>query len=216
MPNRSGGKGYKRQKKGGDEFDPEKFAIDRQPDQLVARAVRMLGDRNVLCYCQDDRLRICHICNRMKKFKIWVEAGDIVLISLRDFNLVENEGHTAADKNATDKRRGDILAKYPKEILGKLRKEAGMNQKLFNKLEGMEGINLESVGVDKSRDTKIQQGDGLDDLFDAESEEDSDGSDESDDGQNKIVKTKGKRVTRADAATAAEMEGDDDIDIDAI
>ena len=98
-PNKTGGKGYKKGK--GDES--EVVFIDIQKDQYMARAVRILGDRNVLCFCDDNVMRICHISRRMKGFSDTkkIEVGDIVLVSLRDF--------TSADPKTV--KRGDILAK---------------------------------------------------------------------------------------------------------
>jgi translation initiation factor 1A len=148
-PNAKGGKGYKKKKKGGDE-QQQSVMIDRQEGQMVARAIRLLGNRNVLCYCEDNRLRICHICGKMKG-RDWVEPGDVVLVSVREFENYD------AKVDKEDMRRGDIIAKYANDLLPKLRKEAGMNQKLFMKLEGREGITLEEVGVDKSKDRRIDE-----------------------------------------------------------
>ena len=191
-PNKKGGKGYKKGKGASD----EPVFIDKLPDQFVARAVRILGERNVLCYCEDNVVRICHVCRRMKG-REFVESGDIVLVSLRDFS------------NADPKtiKRGDILAKYAPEQVSKMRKEDGSNPKVFIKLEGM-GISLGDVGIDKTGDTQIVEGD--DDGFIIEGSES-----ESESEKEKVVGLNGskhQRGARQDAATAA-LE---DIDIDAI
>ena len=191
-PNKKGGKGYKKGKGGTD----EPVFIDKLPDQFVARAVRLLGERNVLCYCDDNILRICHICRRMKG-REFVEAGDIVLVSLRDFS------------NADPKtiKRGDILAKYAPEQVSKMKKEEGANPKVFIKLEGM-GLSTDNIGVDMTDDTQIVDGD--DDGFIIEGSESESDESEKERGLNG---SKHKRGARQEAATAA-ME--DDLDIDAI
>jgi initiation factor 1A len=134
MPyNSKGGKNYKKGKKGEGESATAAF-LDREPDQFVGRAIRLLGNRNILVFCNDDKLRICHVCGKMKG-RVWIEPGDLVLCSLRQ--LVE--GGPPAD-------RGDIIGKYPQEQHSKLKREVGVNAKLFMKLETMEGLTLGEIG----------------------------------------------------------------------
>ena len=140
MPNKKGGKAYKKGK--GDAIQQEH--IDILPGQYMARALRILGDRNVLCYCDDNVVRICHICRKMKG-RVWVEVGDMVLVSLRDFSAEDTKSI----------KRGDILAKYPPDQLRILKKEGGVNERLFMKLEDGNGITIDSVGEDKTGDTTI-------------------------------------------------------------
>lgn len=149
-PNAKGGKGYKKKKKVSNEVIPGMNFLEKQSDQMVARAIRLLGNRNVLCYCNDNILRICHICGRMKG-RAWVEPGDLVLVSLRELSTIETEKKTAL--------RGDIVGKYVPDQFSTLRKERGMNQKLFMKLESMDGVVLEEIGVDKSNDIRLKEAD---------------------------------------------------------
>lgn len=44
----------------------------------------MLGNGRLEAYCFDGAKRLCHIRGKMRK-KVWVAAGDIVLVGLRDF-----------------------------------------------------------------------------------------------------------------------------------
>lgn len=55
----------------------------------------MLGQGNLEIQCFDGTKKIGHIRGKMRK-KVWMNAGDIILLSLRDFQ----EG------------RGDIILKY--------------------------------------------------------------------------------------------------------
>lgn len=128
MPNAKGGKNYKK----GKHNDTGPITIDRLPGQMIGRVVRILGNRNMLTYCNDKVLRICHICGKMKG-RVFVAAGDVVLISLRDFG------------EETD--RGDIIAKYPPEQYSSLRKEDGVNPNVFLKLEAMKNMSVDDVGM---------------------------------------------------------------------
>lgn len=77
----------------------------------------MLGNARVDAYCFDGVKRLCHIRGKMRK-KVWVNAGDIILISLRDY---QNE-------------KGDVILKYnPDEarqlkLMGQLPENAKINE----------------------------------------------------------------------------------------
>ena len=93
----------------------------------------------MLVYSNDNKIRLCHICGAMKKFT-WLNAGDLVLISLRDFEKKPEAGSKEYEK-------GDILAKYDSEHLGKLKKLPDINQKLFMTLETVDGKILSEIGT---------------------------------------------------------------------
>jgi translation initiation factor 1A len=120
MPNKTGGKNYKKSKHGGEDEAVE--FIERQDDQQYGRVVRVLGNGNMLVFCNDGKERICHIRGAIRK-RVWINLGDVVLVSLRDLS----------DKDAD---RGDILAKYDPKLFSKLKKQPGVNLMLFNNLEG--------------------------------------------------------------------------------
>jgi len=143
MPNQTGGKNYKKKKKHGIESE-NVVNIDRQPGQQIARVIKVLGNCNLQCYCNDDAVRICHIRGGLQK-KVWMNIGDIILISLRD--------DTAAEKG---KERADIIAKYDPRLLSKLKKEEGVNLKLFLQLENSDGNVLEKIKTQTDAD-----GDGI-------------------------------------------------------
>jgi len=190
-PNKKGGKGYKKGK--GEKTEP--VFIDIQPDQYMGRAVRILGDRNVLTFCHDNITRICHICRSMKGFSEdkKIEIGDIVLVSLRDF--------TTTDPKTV--KRGDILAKYAPEQLRVLKNE-GVYPNLFLKLEER-GLNkTDMVGLDMTESDKLN-GAEEGDAFSFEGSEDSESEEET-----KIVDKRDKVKHRT------EPDPDKDVDIDAI
>ena len=103
--------------------------------------------RNMLVFCNDNKVRLCHICGAMKKFN-WLAAGDIVLISLRDFEKKPEAGSKEYEK-------GDIIAKYDSEHLGKLKKLPDINPKLFMQLETMDGKILEEIGTKEQGKMKL-------------------------------------------------------------
>lgn len=143
-PNLKGGKHYKKKAKTGEQ-DPALLQIDRLPDQQVARVIRVLGNRNMMCYCNDNKMRICHVRGKLRN-RVYVEQGDLVLVSLRDYEGAAAPMVATANKS-TEADRGDILAKYPYEYLSKLKKEDGVNPKLFMTLETMDGVRLGAVGA---------------------------------------------------------------------
>ena len=192
MPNLQGGKKYKSSK-----HSQETKAVLHEvgEDQQVARVLKVLGNRRMLVYCNDNKQRICKIRGALGK-RHWIGIGDIVLISMREELAAGTTGSGALAKFEISGERGDILAKYDQTILGKLKKEDGMNPKLFLTLETMDVAN--NV---KAEDILNNLGeDGEDDIFD------DGGDDEPEEGYQTKPKSKDHRnkVVSAD---------DDDIDI---
>ena len=135
MPNTTGGKNYKKSKHSSG-LAPA--FIDRQPDQMYARIIKVLGNRNLLAYCNDNKIRLCHIRGTMRK-KVWINIGDIVLVSMREFEK---------DVSQTGKQyeKADVVAKYDMEHLNKLKKMEDVNKKLFMQLETADGSLLAEIG----------------------------------------------------------------------
>ena len=194
-PNAKGGKGYKKKKKVPDGFEPA--YASRLDDQQVARAVRLLGNRNILCYCNDNRLRICHVCGRMKK-RVWVNVGDLVLVSIRELALGDSGEY----------ERGDIVDKYAPEHYSKLKREVGVNPKLFMKLETVDGVSLDAVGMDKTNDKKIVEEDDCGFEFDRGDDSDENGGEGTAGGSGAVVAATTKRKAVA--------EDEDELNIDDI
>lgn len=149
MPNRTGGKNYKKSKHSSGSFAPA--FIDKQPDQLYARVIKVLGSLNILAYCNDNKTRLCHIRGSMRK-KVWINIGDLVLISVRDFEKDLSESGKTYE-------RADIVAKYDNEHLSKLKKMPDINQKLFLQLETADGTLLKEIGT-----RNVNEEDVLDDF----------------------------------------------------
>lgn len=133
-PNTKGGKQYKKKAKG---VDQTALVIERQSGQQIARVIKLLGNRFMSCYCNDGKIRACKVRGKMRG-RDFVEKGDVVLISLREFETSE------------DDKTGDILAKYPHDTLSKLKKEEGINQKLFAQLELLDGSVIGQLGEEEA------------------------------------------------------------------
>jgi translation initiation factor 1A len=131
MPNFKGGKKYKSSKHG--ESDAIFHEIDVNEGQMVGRVIKNLGDRNMLLYCNDGKERMAHIRGGLRKKNANIEIGDLVLFSLRGDGLRIGLG-----SQSSSKERGDILAKYEREVYGQLKKYPGINPKLFNAIEKMD------------------------------------------------------------------------------
>jgi translation initiation factor 1A len=136
MPNTTGGKNYKKSKHSSGSTVPA--FIDRQPDQMYARVIKNLGSRNMLAYCNDNKTRLVHVRGGLRK-KVWINTGDIVLISLRDFEK-------DISQSSKEYEKGDILAKYDSEHMSKLKKMSDINEKLFMQLETQDGTVLAALG----------------------------------------------------------------------
>ena len=123
--NTTGGKNYKKSKHGTATKPPY---LERAADQMYARVIRNMGNRNVQCLCNDLRTRLCHIRGVMRN-RVWINVGDYVLISIRGLAAEENK----------DTEKADIVAKYDADHLHKLKSEPDINSKLFLQIEGIDG-----------------------------------------------------------------------------
>jgi len=103
-----GGKTRKRGKNSGTDELIKRDLIIKDVGQEYAVVQRMLGNGRVEAYCYDGKKRQCHIRGKMKKKKIWINQGDTVLISLRDYQ----------DEKA------DIIHRYKPEEARELKKIA--------------------------------------------------------------------------------------------
>jgi len=90
------GKGGKNRRRGKNENDNEKRELVFKEDgQEYAQVIRMLGNGRLEARCFDGTSRLAHIRGKLRK-KVWVNTGDIILLSLREFQ----DG------------KGDVIMKY--------------------------------------------------------------------------------------------------------
>jgi len=102
VKNTGGGRNHKKAKSTGSMHKRElRFREDLEDYALVEK---VLGDCRLECLCTDGSQRVCHIRGKFRK-RVWMSVGDIVLISLREFE----------DKKA------DVIHKYTPEEATMLR-----------------------------------------------------------------------------------------------
>ena len=53
-------------------------------NDVLGTAVKMLGAERISVKCQDGKERLCRIRGKLKR-RVWVREGEIVLVSLWDF-----------------------------------------------------------------------------------------------------------------------------------
>ncbi|KAJ1786276.1 Translation initiation factor 1A [Coemansia sp. RSA 2399] len=123
------GKGGKNRRRGKNDKDEssKRELIFKEEGQEYAQVVKMLGNGRLEASCFDGINRLAQIRGSMRK-KIWINQGDIVLVSLREYQ----------------DSKGDVIQKYnPEEA--RLLKQYGELPENFN-LE--EGDNLDNEGSD--------------------------------------------------------------------
>ena len=152
--NLTGGKNHKKAKQGCE----KPIFIEKQTDQQYARVVQVLGNRNILAYCNDNIVRLCHIRGSIRK-DMWISKGDLILVSLRDFLLDKDDKF----------EKGDILYKYDRELHSVLRKEDNINIRLFLTLETKSLEQLKTFGGQK---IELADSDLFDDDLFEENEDD--------------------------------------------
>lgn len=157
-----GGKAFKKGKKGGAQEEGEganKF-VGLEDDQQYGRVLRALGNRRMLCFCNDSMDRICKIRGKLCRGpgKQRIEVGDIVVLSFREFedsdsdvgeqttpkkvsaplsSLMESDNGsrtitgTAATLTNGKKDIADIVRKIPATHWKYVRREGGIHNLLF-------------------------------------------------------------------------------------
>ncbi|KAK7969372.1 eukaryotic translation initiation factor 1A [Apiospora saccharicola] len=96
------GKGGKNRRRGKNENDDEKRELTFKEDgQEYAQVVKMLGNGRLEAYCFDGTKRLAHIRGKLRK-KVWINNGDIILLSLRDYQ--DDKGDVILKYNADEAR----------------------------------------------------------------------------------------------------------------
>ena len=78
------GKGGKNRRRGKNEGDDKRELVFKDESQEYAQVLRMLGNGRLEAMCFDGEKRLAHIRGKMRK-KVWINNGDIILLSLREF-----------------------------------------------------------------------------------------------------------------------------------
>lgn len=129
------GKGGKNRRRGKNDDDlAKRELIFKEDGQEYAQVNKMLGNGRIEAKCQDGETRLCQIRGQMRK-KVWIVVGDIILISLRDF---QDDRADVIHKYTADEARN--LKTY-----GELKSDFQIHE---NAQEGGEGSDVEEGGVD--------------------------------------------------------------------
>lgn len=136
------GKGGKNRRRGKNENDNEKRELVFKEDgQEYAQVVKMLGNGRLEAMCFDGEKRLAHIRGKLRK-KVWINQGDIILISLRDFQ----------------DEKGDVILKYTAD--------EARNLKAYGELPENAKINETDTFGDQGADGWVEfgvEGEGEDD-----------------------------------------------------
>jgi len=84
MPNKKGGKKFKKGKKNSSQFQKKlivKNEADGVEDQEYAKVLRVNGSGRFQLLCFDGTERLGTVCGQMRK-RVWVKLNDVVLVSL--------------------------------------------------------------------------------------------------------------------------------------
>lgn len=138
------GKGGKNRRRGKNENDNEKRELTFKEDgQEYAQVIKMLGNGRLEALCFDGSKRLAHIRGKLRK-KVWINQGDIILLSLRDYQ----------------DEKGDVILKYSADearslkAYGELPESAKINETDTYAAEGDEGIGFE---FDEDRDSSEEK-----------------------------------------------------------
>ncbi|GMM37140.1 hypothetical protein DASC09_044650 [Saccharomycopsis crataegensis] len=150
MP-KSKGKGGKNKRRGKNSGDgPKRELITKDEGQEYATVTKLLGNGRVEAQCFDDVKRTAHIRGKLRK-RVWMGPGDIVLVSLRDF---QDDQCDIIEKYSIDEAR-------QLKSLGELPENAKINEAGFDEEE--EGDAGFEFGADSDDEDEEEDG-KLDDL----------------------------------------------------
>ncbi|KAJ5699055.1 eukaryotic translation initiation factor 1A Y-chromosomal [Penicillium macrosclerotiorum] len=144
------GKGGKNRRRGKNENDNEKRELVFKEDgQEYAQVVKMLGNGRLEALCFDGEKRLAHIRGKLRK-KVWINQGDIILLSLRDYQ----------------DEKGDVIMKYTADearslkAYGELPEHAKINETDTYGEQGFE----DNVEFDEDRESEDEKEIDVDEL----------------------------------------------------
>ena len=83
MPPRGRGRGGKRPaKKGG--FGSKRELLFKESGEEYAQVLKLLGGSKMEVHCMDNKKRLAKVRGKFKR-RVWVNVGDIILVTLREF-----------------------------------------------------------------------------------------------------------------------------------
>ena len=131
------GKGGKNRRRGKGDGEESKRELEFKEDgQEYAQVVKMLGNGRCECFCFDGVTRLGHIRGKMRK-KVWITAGDIILVAKRDF---QDEKVDIVHKYTADEARN--LKQY-----GELPENARINETIVDMAMANDNDGEEDLGI---------------------------------------------------------------------
>jgi translation initiation factor 1A len=126
------GKGGKNRRRGKSDRDGKRELVFKEEMQEYAQVSKMLGNARVEAFCFDGVSRMCQIRGQMRK-RVWINVGDIVLVSLREFQ----------------DNKADIIWKYTPDEARSLKAYGELPANVRpNEAEGFGGEESESDGIE--------------------------------------------------------------------
>lgn len=126
------GKGGKNRRRGKNDADDKRELVFKDESQEYAQVVKMLGNGRLEALCFDGEKRLAHIRGKLRK-KVWINNGDIILLSLREF----------------EDGKADVIQKYSPDEARAL--------KQYGELPETTKISEETLGDDEAGDVEFQE-----------------------------------------------------------
>ena len=146
---KKGGKKGKKAKKVKDNNEIERPLEFKsiEDNQEYAQVIKLLGNCRCTVSCIDGTERLAHIRGTMTKKKQWIKAGDIILVSLREF----------------EQNKCDVIYLYTLKEGRKLKSlgELPENIKINENLDLLEKENEEDIGIDIVEDNEDDEEDNI-------------------------------------------------------
>lgn len=129
--NKKGGNKTKKQKKVVDDIVERELVFKNIEDfQEYGQVTKILGNRRFEVNCFDNKTRLAHAGGGLKRKKVFVKMGDVILVSLREF----------------EDSKCDILHVYNKKEINRLKKLNEIPSNISDDLENKEEEN--DIGFD--------------------------------------------------------------------
>lgn len=111
-----------------------------------AQVIKMLGNGRLEALCFDGAKRLAHIRGKLRK-KVWINQGDIILLSLRDYQ----------------DEKGDVILKYSADEARSLKAYGELPESAkINETDTYGGDEEGGIGFDFGEDDESGSGDEVD------------------------------------------------------
>jgi translation initiation factor 1A len=99
-----------------------KLRVSEDEGEIYGLVIKMLGNNMFHCHCMDGIIRLGHIRGKFKR-RVWINPGDTVLISLREF----------------EDDKADVIHKYSPEEAELLKFQGEFDPSLYKNLSNQDG-----------------------------------------------------------------------------